>query len=223
MAHAPAAAVRGAKHDDAQMRRLWPLALGAIGVVYGDIGTSPIYAFREAVVAATGESAVAHDTVLGILSLIIWSLFLLVTLKYVFVLLRADFNGEGGTFALMALAQSVAQRSKHVILLLGIIGASFLYGDAAITPALSVISAVEGLKVITPAFEQAVVPLSLAILIVLFAMQSRGTAKVAALFGPVILVWFVILGAMGFVWVAAEPRILTALNPNHGVAFLLGN
>jgi KUP system potassium uptake protein len=220
MAHQSAAHPRV---GETQGRRLWPLALGALGVVYGDIGTSPIYAFREAVVAANGGAGVSPDGVLGILSLIVWSLFLLVTLKYVFVLLRADFNGEGGTFALMALAQSVARRSRHVILLLGIIGASFLYGDAAITPALSVISAVEGLKVITPAFEQAVVPLSLAILIVLFAMQSRGTAKVAALFGPVILVWFVILGAMGFVWVAAEPRILTALNPNHGVAFLLGN
>ena len=155
MAHASVAAAKGAKQDDAQARQFWPLTLGAVGVVYGDIGTSPIYAFREAVVAATGEAAVAHDTVLGILSLIVWSLFLLVTLKYVFVLLRADFNGEGGTFALMALAQSVAQRSKHVILLLGIAGASFLYGDAAITPALSVISAVEGLKVIAPAFEKA--------------------------------------------------------------------
>src|SRR4029453_1066254 len=175
---------------DEGARRFWPLTLGAIGVVYGDIGTSPIYAFREAVVAATGESPVAQASVLGILSLMVWSLFLLVTLKYVFVLLRADFNGEGGTFALMALAQSVAQRSKHLLLLLGIAGASFLYGDAAITPALSVISAVEGLKVIAPAFEKAVVPLSIVILVGLFAMQSRGTARVAALFGPIIVVWF---------------------------------
>ena len=158
---------------------------------------------------------------LGILSLIIWSLFLLVTLKYVFVLLRADFNGEGGTFALMALAQSVAQRSKHIILLLGVAGASFLYGDAAITPALSVISAVEGLKVIAPAFDKAVVPLSLAILIGLFAMQRRGTAKVAALFGPIILLWFAVIGAIGVVWVAEEPRVLAALNPIHGATFLL--
>src|SRR6202521_3209523 len=116
-------AQKGAKPGDAEVSRFWPLSLGAIGVVYGDIGTSPIYAFREAVIAATGEAAVVHDTVLGILSLIVWSLFLLVTLKYVFVLLRADFNGEGGTFALMALAQSVAQRSKHFMLLLGIAGA----------------------------------------------------------------------------------------------------
>ena len=146
MASASVAAHKGAKQEEAQARRFWPLALGAVGVVYGDIGTSPIYAFREAVVAATGEAVVAHTTVLGILSLIVWSLFLLVTLKYVFVLLRADFNGEGGTFALMALAQKVAQRSKRVILILGVAGASFLYGDAAITPALSVISAVRASK-----------------------------------------------------------------------------
>ena len=202
-------------------RQFWRLTLGAVGVVYGDIGTSPIYAFREAVVAATGEAPVAPDTVLGILSLILWSLFLLVTLKYVLVLLRADFNGEGGTFALMALAQSVAQRSKHVILLLGIAGASFLYGDAAITPALSVISAIEGLKVIAPAFEKAVVPLSLLILVGLFAMQSRGTARIAALFGPIILGWFAALAVMGVICISEEPSVLAAFNPSYGISFLL--
>ena len=192
------------------------MTLGAIGVVYGDIGTSPIYAFREAVVAATGEAQVTPDTVLGILSLIVWSLLLLVTLKYVFVLLRADFNGEGGTFALMALAQSVAQRSKHLILLLGIAGASFLYGDAAITPALSVISAVEGLKVIAPAFEKAVVPLSIVILIGLFAVQRRGTARIGAFFGPIILVWFTVLTVMGVICIAEEPRV--SLPSSHSTA-----
>jgi KUP system potassium uptake protein len=211
------------KDIDAAPPRSLPLTLGAIGVVYGDIGTSPIYAFREAVVAAAGEAVVTPDTVLGILSLILWSLFLLVTLKYVFVLLRADFNGEGGTFALMALAQSVAQRSKHFILLLGIFGAAFLYGDAAITPALSVISAVEGLKVITPAFERAVVPLSLAILIGLFAMQRRGTARVASLFGPIILVWFATLATIGVLCILEEPSVLRAFNPGYGVTFLLNN
>jgi KUP system potassium uptake protein len=211
------------KDIDAAPPRSLPLTLGAIGVVYGDIGTSPIYAFREAVVAAAGEAVVTPDTVLGILSLILWSLFLLVTLKYVFVLLRADFNGEGGTFALMALAQSVAQRSKHVILLLGVSGAAFLYGDAAITPALSVISAVEGLKVITPAFERAVVPLSLAILIGLFAMQRRGTARVASLFGPIILVWFATLATIGVLCILEEPSVLRAFNPGYGVTFLLNN
>jgi KUP system potassium uptake protein len=208
---------------DAATRHFWPLTLGAIGVVYGDIGTSPIYAFREAVVAATGQGIVAPETVLGILSLILWSLFLLVTLKYVFVLLRADFNGEGGTFALMALAQTVAQRSRHIILVLGVIGASFLYGDAAITPALSVVSAVEGLKVITPAFDRAIAPLSLVILIGLFAMQRRGTASVAALFGPIILVWFAALSIIGVICIADEPSVLAAFNPGHGATFLLNN
>jgi KUP system potassium uptake protein len=221
MAPASIAASKSAKQDEAQARQFWPLALGAVGVVYGDIGTSPIYAFREAVVAATGESVVAHDTVLGILSLIMWSLFLLVTLKYVFVLLRADFNGEGGTFALMALAQTVAQRSKRVILILGIVGACFLYGDAAITPALSVISAVEGLKVIAPAFDKLVVPLSIVILIGLFAMQGRGTAKVAALFGPIIVLWFAVIAVIGVICIAEEPRVLAAFNPAYGANFLL--
>jgi KUP system potassium uptake protein len=208
---------------DAETRHFWPLTLGAIGVVYGDIGTSPIYAFREAVVAATGQGIVAPKTVLGILSLILWSLFLLVTLKYVLVLLRADFNGEGGTFALMALAQTVARRSRHIILVLGVIGASFLYGDAAITPALSVVSAVEGLKVITPAFDRAIAPLSMVILVGLFAMQRRGTARVAALFGPIILVWFAALAIIGVICIAEEPSVLAAFNPGHGATFLLNN
>jgi KUP system potassium uptake protein len=153
----------------------------------------------------------------------LWSLFLLVTLKYVLVLLRADFNGEGGTFALMALAQTVARRSRHIILVLGVIGASFLYGDAAITPALSVVSAVEGLKVITPAFDRAIAPLSMVILVGLFAMQRRGTARVAALFGPIILVWFAALAIIGVICIAEEPSVLAAFNPGHGATFLLNN
>jgi KUP system potassium uptake protein len=224
MAAAAAAAFRPRlfKHVPEHTGRFWPLTLGAVGVVYGDIGTSPIYAFREAALAA-GGSHVAEATVLGILSLIVWSLLLLVTLKYVFVLLRADYNGEGGTFALMALAQAVAQRGRHAILLLGIAGACFLYGDAAITPALSVISAVEGLKVITPAFEQMVIPLSIAILVGLFAMQSRGTAKVGAFFGPIIVLWFAVLAAIGLVHIAEHPGVLAAFNPLHGLNFLLDN
>ena len=174
-------------------------------------------------VAATGEGVVTQNTVLGILSLILWSLFLLVTLKYVFVLLRADFNGEGGTFALVALAQLVAERSKRIILILGAAGASFLYGDAAITPALSVISAVEGLKLVAPAFEKLVVPLSIAILIGLFAVQSRGTGKVAAYFGPIILVWFAVLAAVGLICIAEQPGVLAAFNPMLGATFLLHN
>ena len=224
---APSAASRPKSTKQAQIQahpqRFWPLTLGAIGVVYGDIGTSPIYAFKEAAVAATGEAQVMPSTVLGILSLIVWSLLLLVTLKYVFVLLRAGYSGEGGTFALMALAQSVVQRNQQVILLLGIAGASFLYGDAAITPALSVISAVEGLAVVAPAFEKAVVPLSMAILIGLFTMQTRGTGRIGAFFGPIILVWFVALAVIGLVRIAEHPEVLSALNPVHGVSFLLNN
>jgi KUP system potassium uptake protein len=223
-AAASAAAFRPrlAKYVPAQTGRFWPLTLGAVGVVYGDIGTSPIYAFREAALAATAGSHVTDATVLGILSLIVWSLLLLVTLKYVFLLLRADFNGEGGTFALMALAQVVA-RNKHLVLLLGIAGAAFLYGDAAITPALSVISAVEGLKVIAPALDYVVVPLSIAILVGLFAMQSRGTAKVGAFFGPIILIWFAALAAIGLVRIAEHPGVLAAFNPIYGLTFLIQN
>ncbi len=223
MAAAAASRPKAGKQGQVQPNRFWPLTLGAIGVVYGDIGTSPIYAFKEAAIAATGEAQVTPAIVLGILSLIVWSLLLLVTLKYVFVLLRADYSGEGGTFALMALAQSVVQRSRYPLLLLGIAGASFLYSDAAITPALSVISAIEGLTVLGPGFEGVVVPLSIAILVGLFAMQSRGTGKVGALFGPIILVWFVTLAIVGAVRIAEHPGVLAAFNPVHGVSFLFSN
>jgi KUP system potassium uptake protein len=224
MASAAAAArSKASKQGQVQPNRYWPLTLGAIGVVYGDIGTSPIYAFKEAAIAATGEAQVTPSTVLGILSLIVWSLLLLVTLKYVLVLLRADYSGEGGTFALMTLTQSVAQHNRRLILLLGITGASFLYGDAAITPALSVISAVEGLTVIAPTFEKAVVPLSIAILVGLFAVQNRGTGRVGAFFGPVIVVWFTALALIGLVRIAEHPQVLAAFNPIHGLSFLLNN
>lgn len=206
-----------------QTGRFWPLTLGAVGVVYGDIGTSPIYAFREAAAAAADGAPVSQAAVLGILSLIIWSLLLLVTLKYVLVLLRADLKGEGGTFALMSLAQSVAQRGRSTLLVLGIAGAAFLYSDAAITPALSVISAVEGLKVIAPAFDKVVVPLSIVILIGLFVMQRHGTAKVGAFFGPIIVVWFAVLAVAGVVQIAEHPGVLAAINPLHGLSFLSHN
>src|SRR5215470_12264825 len=179
----------------------WALTLGSIGVVYGDIGTSPLYAFRESVVAAVGPGNPANETVvLGILSLIIWALILIVTVKYVVILLRADNNGEGGTLALMALAhRAVGARGAAAVILLGIISGALFYGDAIITPALSVLSAVEGLKVATPAFEHYVVSLTVVILIALFAVQSRGTARVAAFFGPVTLVWFIVIAIAG-VW-----------------------
>jgi KUP system potassium uptake protein len=204
----------------------WGLALGSIGVVYGDIGTSPLYAFREAINAASGgqHGDLQREAVLGVVSLILWALFIIVTLKYVVILLRADNNGEGGTLTLMALAsRAVGRFSKAagVVALLGIISAALFYGDAVITPALSVLSAVEGLDIATPTFDSYVVPITVAILLVLFAFQSRGTAKVAALFGPIMAIWFVAIAIPGVMWIAADPEILLAFNPLHGVFFLL--
>ena len=204
---------------------LWGLALGSIGVVYGDIGTSPLYALREAVLAASGDAPeLGRDTVLGVVSLILWALFIIVTLKYVVILLRADNNGEGGTLTLMALAsRGVARAGRAVgaVALFGIISAALFYGDAVITPALSVLSAIEGVDVATPAFHPYVVPLTVVILIALFAAQSRGTAKVAALFGPIMLIWFVAITIPGLIWIAADPGVLWALSPHYGVAFLM--
>src|SRR6516164_7657892 len=180
---------------------LWGLAVGSIGVVYGDIGTSPLYAMRVALEAASGpdHGAITRATVIGVLSLILWALIVVVTLKYVVILLRADNNGEGGTLTLMALAsRAVGHVGKvvGVVALLGIASAGLFYGDAVITPALSVLSAVEGLDV---------VPLTVVILVILFAGQSRGTAKVAALFGPIMMVWFVVIAIPGVLWVSADP------------------
>jgi KUP system potassium uptake protein len=205
-------------------RRFWLLTLGSIGVVYGDIGTSPLYALREAVVAAAGTGGTpTREAVLGVLSLILWALVVVVTLKYVVILLRADNKGEGGTLALMALAQRAIGRSGGVIVLLGVISGALFYGDAVITPALSVLSAVEGLKVATPAFDAYVVPVTVLILIVLFAAQSRGTASVAALFGPIMLIWFFVIAAAGLWHVVADPSVLAAINPAHGISFLAGH
>jgi KUP system potassium uptake protein len=202
----------------------WLLALGSIGVVYGDIGTSPLYALREAVNAAVGhEGAPNAAAVLGVLSLILWALIIVVTLKYVVILLRADNKGEGGTLALMALAKMALGRSTGLIVLLGIIGGALFYGDAVITPAISVLSAVEGLKIVTPALEPYVVPLTIAILIALFSVQSRGTAKVAAFFGPIMLVWFIVLAIAGITHIVLQPVVLTAFNPVHGLSFLLNH
>lgn len=200
--------------------KLWALVLGSVGVVYGDIGTSPLYAFREAVTHAIKHGVTETAAVLGVLSLILWSLALIVTLKYVVVLLRADNHGEGGTFALMALGQSVANRSKQLLTVLGVMGVAFFYGDSVLTPAISVLSAVEGLKLITPAFDRAVVPITLVIIVGLFWMQSRGTEKVATFFGPITVVWFAILGLGGLVHIVDAPRVFMAFNPYHGLALV---
>jgi len=200
----------------------WALTVGSIGVVYGDIGTSPLYALRESVTAATsGGGAVTEPVVLGILSLIIWALLIVVTAKYVIILLRADNNGEGGTLALMALAARVVGRSSGIVILLGIISGALFYGDAIITPALSVLSAVEGLKVATPAFEPYVVPITVVILVLLFSVQSHGTAKVAAFFGPLTLLWFAALAVAGLWHIGQNPTVLYAFNPWYGVNFLI--
>ena len=200
--------------------RFFALTIGSVGVVYGDIGTSPLYAFREALVAATGPGPIRHDTVLGVLSLIFWSLILVVTLKYVVLLLRADNNGEGGTLSLTALAFRALGRRTVPVVMLGAVGAAMFYGSSFITPALSVMSAIEGLKVATPAMERFVLPLTVLILIVLFAVQSRGTGKIAVFFGPVMVLWFGTIALAGLVEIASHPAILAAINPVHAVRFL---
>ncbi len=196
------------------------LTLGSIGVVFGDIGTSPLYALREAVVAASPNGPISRDAVLGVLSLILWALIVVVTCKYVLILLRADNNGEGGTLSLTALASRAFGRRRAPIYILGVIGASMFLGDSVITPAISVLSAVEGLKLATPAFDHFVIGLTVGILVGLFAVQSRGTAKVATFFGPVMVVWFVAIAIAGLANINDDPHVLVAINPYYGVRFL---
>ncbi len=199
----------------------WALALGSVGVVYGDIGTSPLYAFREAVTAAAHSGPVTREIVLGVLSLILWSLIFVVTIKYVLLLLRADNNGEGGTLSLTALATRALGRRTTLVFLLGVVGASMFLGDAMITPAISVLSAVEGLKLVAPALDHYIVPLTVAILLVLFGCQSRGTARVASFFAPVMVIWFLAIAAAGLHHISDDPEVLAAINPVHAVTFLL--
>jgi KUP system potassium uptake protein len=214
-----AANKHGGAHSTAGFKAL---LIGSIGVVYGDIGTSPLYALREAVVAAGGpEGVVSPQAVLGVLSLILWALILVVTLKYVLILLRADNHGEGGTLALMALAQRAVTRGAGTIVLLGIISGALFYGDAVITPALSVLSAIEGIKLVTAALDPYVVPITVIILLFLFAVQSRGTARVAAFFGPIMLIWFAVIAIAAILPIMQHPEVLSALNPLHAVSFML--
>ena len=196
------------------------LTLGSIGVVYGDIGTSPLYALREAVVAASAGGAVTPQAVLGVISLILWALIIVVTLKYVVILLRADNNGEGGTLALMALAQRAVTRGAATIVLLGIISGALFYGDAVITPALSVLSAIEGIKLVTASLDPYVVPVTVVILLALFAVQSRGTARVAAFFGPIMALWFTIIAVAAIPAIVRQPHVLLAINPLYAVSFM---
>ena len=207
--------------DEPVTTGFWALALGSIGVVFGDIGTSPLYAFREAVAGAAQGQPVTRVIVLGVLSLILWALLIVVTAKYVLLLLRADNNGEGGTLSLMALGQRALGRRSWPLLALGVVGASMFIGDSMITPAISVLSAVEGLKLATPALEHYVVPLTVFILVVLFAVQSGGTARVASAFGPVMVIWFAALAVMGLVHISDDPSVLAAINPWYALDFLL--
>jgi KUP system potassium uptake protein len=213
----------GAPSTPSHSDKFWSLAIGSVGVVYGDIGTSPLYAMREAIVVAQHNDISDREAIVGVLSLILWVLVLIVTLKYVLLLLRADNKGEGGTFALMALGQKVARRSSSLIFSLGVVGAAFFYGDSVITPAISVLSAVEGIKLISPDLERYVVPAALIILIALFAAQSRGTAKVATFFGPITALWFLAMAAGGIIHIADDASVFEALNPWHGIRFVASN
>src|SRR5215472_10113231 len=197
---APARETRAADgHADAHSTAGFAaLTLGSIGVVYGDIGTSPLYALREAIAAASNGGTATRLAVMGVTSLILWALIIVVTLKYVVILLRADNHGEGGTLALMALAQRGVTSGAGTIVLLGIISAALFFGDAVITPALTVLSAIEGIKLLTSSLDPYVVPITVAILLALFAVQSRGTARVAAFFGPIMLAWFMVIGIAAF-------------------------
>jgi KUP system potassium uptake protein len=210
-------------HEGQATSGFWALTLGSIGVVFGDIGTSPLYAFREAVTHAAEGQPVSRIIVLGVLSLILWSLFIVVTAKYVLLLLRADNNGEGGTLSLMALGQRALGRRSLPLLALGVVGASMFIGDSMITPAISVLSAVEGLKLVTPALEHYVVPLTIFILVVLFSVQSSGTARVASLFGPVMVVWFATLTLLGLIHISDDPTVLYAFNPWYAIQFMLSH
>ncbi|MFN7192552.1 MAG: potassium transporter Kup [Rhodospirillales bacterium] len=207
---------------DSPDKRILALAVGAIGVVFGDIGTSPLYTMRE---AFTGPHPMTPTLphVLGVLSLIFWAQVIVVTIKYVLYILRADNRGEGGMFALMALASKAAPAGVHrgiPIVAAGLFGAALFFGDAIITPAISVLSAVEGLKVAAPEFGKYVVPISCVILLALFMVQSSGTARIGAFFGPVTIVWFAVLAILGVVSLVQTPGVLAALNPYYGLAFL---
>jgi K+ transporter len=199
---------------------VFSLALGSVGVVFGDIGTSPLYALRESLVHVKGDG-LTRPEVIGVVSLLFWALIIVVTLKYVVLIMRADNKGEGGTLSLMALAQTVVARGAGPVLFLGVAGAALFYGDSIITPAISVLSAVEGLKLVAPEFDAYILPIAVVILVGLFAVQSRGTGRVATFFGPIMAVWFLTLGGLGLMHISDDLSVLVALNPLHGLSFLI--
>ena len=201
---------------------LGALTLGAIGVVYGDIGTSVLYAFKE--VFVSGHVPITEANILGVLSLFFWTLTVVVSVKYVALIMRADNGGEGGLMALLALASQSVQahpRLRGVLLMVGVFGVALFFGDGIITPAISVLSAVEGLQIVTPAAKPYVVPISLVVLVLLFAVQRRGTGDIGKFFGPITVVWFVAIGLAGLVQVLGNPQVLAALLPTHGLRFAI--
>ncbi|WP_418902422.1 potassium transporter Kup [Terripilifer ovatus] len=202
---------------------LLALAFGSVGVVYGDIGTSPLYALRESLFHAKSRGSVNETDVIGVVSLLIWALFVVVTVKYVVFVMRADNKGEGGTLALMALARKAVGGKSTAIFILGIAGAALFTGDAIITPAISVLSAVEGLKLVTPFFDHYVTLIALVILVTLFIVQRKGTSGVARWFSPVMLVWFIVIAVLGLLHIGDAPRILYAFNPAHALYFLFSH
>jgi KUP system potassium uptake protein len=217
------AAAQPVAYDVHSQQSLRILILGALGVVYGDIGTSPLYAFREALFVAASDGSATREDVLGILSLIIWALTLIVTVKYVTVVLRADNKGEGGTLSLMSLAGSNFPARSAAILVLGVLGAALFAGDSMITPAISVLAAVEGLETVTPALEPYVLPVTLVILAGLFSVQRFGTGAIGGIFGPITFAWFVALGVSGISHIVINPGVLWAANPYYAVQYLATN
>ena len=209
--------------DAGNRKRLLALCFGVVGIVYGDIGTSPLYAFRE----AFGQHGVTvgRENVLGVLSLIFWSLIMVVSVKYATFILRADNKGEGGIMALMALAQRgvSGKRTRWFLMVIGLFGAALFFGDGVITPAISVLSAVEGIEVVAPRLHRFVVPLTVVILLGIFAIQKHGTSRVGPLFAPITLVWFLSLGALGVHGILQEPHIVSALSPHHAIVFFSHN
>ncbi len=206
-------------HQHREMRRIAALSLGALGVVFGDIGTSPLYALRECL----NNVQPSEENIFGLLSLIFWVFVLVVSLKYLVLVLRADNDGEGGNFALIALLERQKSRFYPLFLAIGVFGASLLFGDGILTPAVSVLSAVEGLEIISPSLKHAVVPLTLFILVFLFSNQHRGTAHMGRLFGPILAFWFGTLAVLGLVHIAHRPSILGAMAPWHAFHFLFSN
>ncbi|MFL6802281.1 MAG: KUP/HAK/KT family potassium transporter, partial [Sphingomicrobium sp.] len=218
-------ATAGAPHDPAHGHArgpLYKLAIGAIGIVFGDIGTSPIYAFRETF-AGHHELKVDQLHIFGVLSLIFWSMMIIVTLKYVTIIMRADNKGEGGSLALLALINRTLGSTKRWtsgIVLLGVFATALFYGDSMITPAVTVLSAVEGLTTVNPIFASLIIPIAVAIIIGLFAIQARGTAKVGLMFGPVMIVYFITLAVLGVIHIMDHPAVILAmLNPLNAVYF----